>query len=311
MTTSREQPTHGFYRSAAGREFMRELFERFLDRAPFSFGKLATMIADTPLAGQTPDDDNVKSALKRWAKGQDELWVSDVPRSMRAMKRLELEMQRIEEIKQVMDDRARTRRRTAVAQGLELFFLGESAAHTRPSSLLYSLELASGLYSQFSMAPEDTAPDPGLAYDEHTYHRYQRAGSSPYFLTQEFTVSWQVYSIDWSLALPPLRDRWSGFAYLGPNGQIFRFMVNHANPAERKSEVLYKDESMASEFVYDAEPGDQCYQRRTHRLFTWDSYNPGVILKEEGRFVGIRKETGPEAPVLKRHFDRISWEIPL
>lgn len=305
------EETHKFYESDEGRALLRDLYPIFVSFVPFGARKIASLVADLKPNGQRKEDELTRSALKRWAEsGQSYLWRS-VSKSLRVLERLEVEMMAVPEIKEVLDDRAISIAQLGFATGVEKFFYGTllNRVSRNYRDLQSRLNEVEGVYKISDTSFEED--DYSKVVTESTVAQYCFFSLVPDY---SFLIT-NTFELDTSLDYPVYRKGSVGFSYVGANGEIYRFLIDRANPELRTIEFLephgynafgYEDfdpefvtgtERYVSAFVVGAQSFEEFWKIRQSGVLNYDViYEPASLVVEK---------------LVRKHFSGIIWEIPI
>lgn len=292
---------HGYFETSEGREFLRQLYPHFVDRIPFGERKIASIIADQRPMDQDEELERTRSALRRWREGQTELWRKDSKKNTRLLRRLEIEMMQIAEIAELLSDRAATTRRTSFANALHIFFLGEQFSAS--SSRLPYKDIG-GIYKERVVYFEDREIDP-LPY-LGAYCLYRKMDDRPLYLVHTFSIVAGPQGGEEIFA-----SHCSGFAFVGVNGEVFRFLISHEDPAER--EIDYLDPQIGeTRALSEAKPGDFAYFKHMHFFFSKAArYSQRFTAGVFAASVILEKVDTDAGRFIDKHFSGIIWNIPL
>lgn len=291
---------HGFYRTAEGRKFLREMYPVYKARETFGERKIVTLISDVSHLDQDTEYDNTRSALRRWSSGQGEMW-KESEKTLRVMRRLEWHMMRLQPIREVLDDQAAEIRKFDTGNSLAILLYGSRLLGDNKGAVPQLLNRNVGLF-QMTRIVEHLSGTARTTPNIFAY--YRRPPEALFLLTQHF---WRR---EQDADAHEMNDRWVGFAYPMPSGEIFRFLIDYARPEIRNFEMMLPVESdyyihreMGPEgVVFDIAQSIFSFDGVKKDKFTWD--RPNRRVNHSRKIDGI-------GDVKSDFLDKLSWDIPL
>lgn len=219
----------GFYLTREGRDFLRELLPALSARVQFGDGKIASIIADNSATDPLAEVDRTKAAMRRWRKGQAELW-RDKRKNERHLKRLEHLFMSVPECREILEDQARTKDRETAGAALALFFYGRNYKKTHPY-LMEEFKMTTSLFKKMYI---DASDDLVSKTDTECYIFFLATKTDPYLLCQEFHVVGEDDTIFGDFFFP----HYSGFGFFSQTGWIHRLMSLKHTGRSRRIDVL-------------------------------------------------------------------------
>lgn len=219
--------TFGFYETKEGRSFLRSVFPAYLVVAGFQEGKVAEIISDENRISQEIVTAQTRAALKRWKRGQGELWSGDEERSMVHMRRLETLLMTSQAIREVMEDQARSVYKLQAGEGLGVYVHAPTRMDQEGdlSSRQLRYDPAIGpVFEEFATDHrEDLDPDRATGVVHHFTYVKDRG----YHICHVIEAEWLNDS-----TMKRITQHYAGFAFI-KDRQIFRFLFNVLYPGHK------------------------------------------------------------------------------
>jgi len=227
----------GFFEFSEGREFLREVLPYFQEETGFGDKKLASILVAPDRVDYEAEHAAVTQALKRWQKGQDDLWATKPEKSRSYLMRLEQEMMAATTSRAILKGKADALLTHQARTGAAAFFYGAGSARSSLDDIYKAQLEVAGIYQCLI---QSTVIERGedMRMKSAKEERYRR----PIFhllIPKEGQSYMEAY--EFSLKMNPgLRVRHQRYGYAFPifSGRIHRLMVGVDDRHVRSHDVL-------------------------------------------------------------------------
>jgi hypothetical protein len=227
----------GFFEFSEGREFLREVLPYFQEETGFGDKKLASILVAPDRADYEAEHAAVTQALKRWQRGQDDLWATKPEKSRSYLMRLEQEMMAASTSRAILKGKADALLTHQARSGAAAFFYGVNSVSYSLKDIYLAQLQAAGIYqrlTQITVVEYDDQMELKATKEEWSlspvYHVLIPKEGQSYMEAHEFTLK--------TGASVRVRHQRYGYAFPVSFGIVHRLMVGVEDRDVRSHDVL-------------------------------------------------------------------------
>jgi hypothetical protein len=327
---------YSFHKSVEGVEFLRRLYPIFRTITGYGEEKIGTLILHE--SGRLPQSEaaierarnearSVGKALTRWAaNGQEHLYKS-AKRRTQLLRRLEIEMMAVDDVRVILERQADSAEKRATAQALSTFFYGHGQHEARHPSVRVLRSSLLGLHQIVEPAYDDGSL--GLGFldlrSQGWYVYFHGTDQENHLWFHSFMLSiegindtegeeksrrfWANKPDYAPNAIQGFRFRRSGFAFVLPNEEIHFMSSDHGPPGRRYYNVWSEPSRGADQYRKRMRSGDRMFQYWEMPLDFGAYQGPNLQQAGSSRVMALRK---PERMIQRRIevlIERSKWSI--
>jgi len=136
----------GFFEFSEGREFLRSVLPMFQEETGFGDKKLASILIASDESDYEAEHAAVTQALKRWQRGQGDLWSTKPEKSRAYLMRLEREMMAFDTSRSILKGKAEALLTRQGCAGAAAFFYGADQARDSLDAIHLNQKDVAGIY---------------------------------------------------------------------------------------------------------------------------------------------------------------------